>query len=279
MSPNVRNELAPHLKEPMKFHILSDLHVEFFECKLPPVDSDAVLLAGDIGQGMRGISWADATFGNERPLIYVPGNHEYYRGDMTAWARDAAMESEHTAVQVCNPRMIRLEKDGETPVRILAATLWTDFALFGEDKVELCATMTQRALNDYRIVTLDGQVLRWNHTLAIHEQTMAWLKAECQKAKEAGEKVVVVSHHAPSLKSSLPVYQKDPVTAGFGSNLEAFAAEFVDLWVHGHMHNSSDYRLGRCRVIANPRGYPRQRWNVDTTFENPKFNPQLVVEV
>lgn len=40
----------------MKFHILSDLHVEFFECKLPPVDADAVLLAGDIGQGMRGIS-------------------------------------------------------------------------------------------------------------------------------------------------------------------------------------------------------------------------------
>lgn len=263
----------------MKFHILSDLHVEFFECNLPPIEADAVLLAGDIGKGMLGISWADACLGNERPIIYVPGNHEYYGWDMAQWAQDAVAESQHTAVQVCNPSMVRLEKAGETPVRVLAATLWTDFALFGPDKVELCGTMTQRALNDYRIIRQDGHVLRWTDTLAIHEQTLAWLKAECVKAKAAGEKVVVVSHHGPSLKSSLPIYQNDPVTSGFGSNLEAFAEEYVDLWVHGHMHNSSDYHLGRCRVVANPRGYPRQRWNPDTVFENPNFNPALVVEV
>ena len=27
------------------------------------------------------------------------------------------------------------------------------------------------------------------------------------------------------------------------------------LWVHGHTHTSHDYRVGRCRIVCNPRGY------------------------
>jgi predicted phosphodiesterase len=29
----------------------------------------------------------------------------------------------------------------------------------------------------------------------------------------------------------------------------------IRLWVHGHMHNASDYMLGTTRVVCNPRGY------------------------
>ena len=54
------------------------------------------------------------------------------------------------------------------------------------------------------------------------------------------------------------------------------AATFIEryepaLWVHGHMHDSFDYRLGRTRVVCNPRGYfPHQL--------NPDFRPLLVVQ-
>lgn len=264
----------------MKLRILSDIHVEFFDCKPPKVDADAVLLAGDIGKGMLGIQWAAEEFGDQGcPVIYVPGNHEYYAGSMESWAAAAAEKSARTGVTICNPGSVLLEKTGEQPVRVLAVTLWTDFALFGADKVAACGDLTQRALNDYRLIRFQDRILRWTDTLAMHQSAMTWLRDECVKAKAAGEKIVVVTHHSPSLHSSLPCYREDPVTAGFGSNLEAFAAEFVDVWVHGHMHNTSEYLLGACRVIANPRGYPRQRWNPDTDFENPKFNPTLVVEV
>jgi Icc-related predicted phosphoesterase len=174
---------------------------------------------------------------------------------------------------------VLLEKIGEQPVRILAVTLWTDFELFGKQNALHCAKQTERALSDYQAIRTEGRLLRWHDTLAIHEKAIAWLHAEAAKANAAGEKVVVVSHHAPSLHSSLPVYKDDPVTAGFASNLEAFAAEQVDLAVHGHMHNGSDYTIGRCRVVANPRGYPYQRWNPNSRFENAQFNPELVVEV
>ena len=43
-----------------------------------------------------------------------------------------------------------------------------------------------------------------------------------------------------------------------------------DLWVHGHVHDSFDYQVGRTRVVSNPKGYEH---------ENPSFVPGLVVEV
>ncbi|KVP96977.1 hypothetical protein WJ97_14250 [Burkholderia ubonensis] len=264
----------------MKLRILSDIHVECFGCTPPPAEADAILLAGDLGAGMRGIEWAAKQFGHAGvPVVYVPGNHEFYGWKMEAWQSQAADLAAEKGLLLGDMGSFRLEKDGEQPVRILAATLWTDFALFGEDRVEQCGKLTQQALYDYTAIGYQGKVLRWQDTKAIHERTFAWLQAECNKAAAAGEKVVVVSHHAPSLKSSALHYRNDPVTAGFASNLEAFIAKHVDLFVHGHMHNSSDYQVGRCRVLANPRGYPRHKWNPDTSFENPNFNPVLVVEV
>jgi hypothetical protein len=29
----------------------------------------------------------------------------------------------------------------------------------------------------------------------------------------------------------------------------------IKTWVHGHMHNQSDYMIGDTRVVTNPRGY------------------------
>ena len=65
----------------MRLHILSDIHLEFgsFEPSgLIEARADVIILAGDIGLGERGIKWALETF-KEKPVIYVLGNHEYYK--------------------------------------------------------------------------------------------------------------------------------------------------------------------------------------------------------
>ena len=31
------------------------------------------------------------------------------------------------------------------------------------------------------------------------------------------------------------------------------------LWVHGHMHDPVDERLGKSRLVANPAGYTHER--------------------
>lgn len=45
------------------------------------------------------------------------------------------------------------------------------------------------------------------------------------------------------------------MSAAFASDLDAMVSK-ADLWVHGHIHDSMDYRLGKARVVCNWRGSP-----------------------
>lgn len=70
-------------------------------------------------------------------------------------------------------------------------------------------------------------------------------------------------------------------SAAFASDLSELMAN-VDLWLHGHVHDSFDYQVGCCRVVANPCGYPRNRFSVTSAreleFENPHFQFASVID-
>ncbi len=67
----------------MKLQILSYLHIEFGIFELPKTNADVIILAGDTCTGKIGIAWLKI---NPRgvPIIYIHGNHEYYR---EAWPK------------------------------------------------------------------------------------------------------------------------------------------------------------------------------------------------
>ncbi|MEX3984150.1 metallophosphoesterase [Paraburkholderia sp. EG287A] len=263
----------------MKLHLLSDLHLEHAPYTPPRTGADVVVLAGDIAVGTAGLTWASRMFPEQR-VVYVPGNHEAYGYEFSAW--QAALDAERPSapnVHVLAPGGVTFTRPGEQPVRVLGTTLWTDFALFAKSRASQHARMVEKCLADYRAIRVGDRLLTWQDTLAWHEQELAWLGDECRAARARGEKVVVVTHHGPSLRSSHAKYRNDPVTAGFLSNLEDFAAQNVDAWFHGHVHSSASYSLGNCRVVVNPRGYPMHRFSTHTTFENPEFVHALVVEV
>ena len=48
----------------------------------------------------------------------------------------------------------------------------------------------------------------------------------------------------------------------------------VQLWVHGHTHDSFDYVVNGTRVVCNPRGYAKNGVN-----ENPSFDIDFIVDV
>lgn len=45
-------------------------------------------------------------------------------------------------------------------------------------------------------------------------------------------------------------------------------AHWPDLWVHGHIHHAADYRVGRTRIVCNPR---------DHVDEASGFEPCMIV--
>jgi hypothetical protein len=91
---------------------------------------------------------------------------------------------------------------------------------------------------------------------------------------------VVVSHHAPHPLSVSPDAFVGPgrvlgdlLPASYASDLSALIERASpELWMHGAVPEPVDYRVGRTRVLANPRWSEMER-------HVGKFDPSLVVEV
>ncbi len=64
----------------MNILILSDLHLELSPFSAPQNDVDVIVLPGDIHKNNLGINWARATW-PDKPIVYVAGNHEFYKHD------------------------------------------------------------------------------------------------------------------------------------------------------------------------------------------------------
>jgi hypothetical protein len=157
-------------------------------------------------------------------------------------------------------------------VRFIGATLWTDYALFGEGYVPLAMHAAGDGLNDHRRITWTKEPwarFRPQEALLLHRRSRAFI--ETALAKPFAGATVVVTHHAPHPRSVHPRYGDDLLSAAFVSDLTAvIEAGQPQMWVHGHVHNSFDYRIGATRIIANPHGYGT---------ENAAFDPILVAEV
>jgi Icc-related predicted phosphoesterase len=93
--------------------------------------------------------------------------------------------------------------------------------------------------------------------------------------KESTTKNIVVTHMAPSIKSIHPKYVNSPDNPVFNSHMDDWVKKRnIELWIHGHTHQSCDYMIDNTRVVCNPRGHPK-----DGVNENKRFFANLVVEV
>ena len=250
----------------MKLHLLSDLHLEHHRFTPPDVDSDVVILAGDISGGVHGLGWAAKTFPG-KPVLYVPGNHEFYGHDTTRLLPAMASEADRQGITLMHRKAVILGG-----VRFLGATLWTDFRVDGIGFQELSMHECKNQMADYTYITKDKLTLKPVHTLAFHETDRAWLEREL--ALPFDGPTVVITHHCPHPNSIAERFRGSLLNGGFTSDLSPLLG-FKGLWVHGHTHDPFDYMLGETRVICNPRGYPRE---VRPGGEA-SFNPALVVEV
>ncbi len=247
----------------MKLHVLNDLHIEFAEFEPPAVDADVIVLAGDIGVGVDGLRWAESHF-PDKPVIYVPGNHEFYHHDITLI--DELKSSASHNIYVLNDDAVDIEG-----VRFLGSVLWTDFALFGEVDKYFSVQRARQGMNDFSLILNSGERFTPDDSIKLHEASRSWLAQ--MLAEPFIGKTVVVTHHAPSSRSVAQQFAEDLLTPAFASNLEELmGSDRVTLWIHGHMHDPFDYEIFGTRVICNPRGY--------APFAlTPSFRADFVVEV
>lgn len=278
----------------MKLLVLSDLHLEFGQFRVPEIDFDVVILAGDIAAPASKVPfWAcrATNFGESTPIVFVLGNHEFYNGVMSSTLTDLRRASQNTNFHMLDCGEVILGG-----VRFLGCTLWTDFAL-RIDTPEGAGSDQERSAREVGLVIADFRTIRVSEndeagnsngqrisaqrpftpqdSIDLHHAHRAWLWAKLQEPFDGP--TVVVTHHAPHRDSLAPRYAADWASGAFVSELPLEFFQVPVLWVHGHTHTSFDYRVGRCRVISNPRGY--MLGSRLQTPENEQFAPSLVIEL
>jgi predicted phosphodiesterase len=263
----------------MKLLVLSDLHLEdsgFVPDKAALKRCDAVVLAGDIHPGSKGIAWARKTFGSNR-VVYVAGNHEFWGGD---W--DRTLDELREQARVHDVSFLENDSVVVEGVRFLGCTLWTDFKYFGIGQRSELMHRASMWMPDYSWIKQskgETRPITPRQTAQRHELSLEWLKRELEVERVGS--TVVVTHHLPHKNSCSPEFANDPMTAAFGSKLDVPLIQRANLWIHGHTHSSVNYRLGDSkayvRVVANPRGVP-SHW-FDGQFENSRFDPGFRMEL
>lgn len=269
------------VRKMVKVLVLSDLHLEYHESaaslwatllrKLPyflrEPDADEVMcLCGDIGYPLKASEAGfaemkeDDEYEEEEVLqgepepklvellrmftarwpgrtLLVAGNHEYYCGQPGRPRLVLNMLRhicEETGVTLLDRSTVEL--DGVT---FLGCTLWSKIT-----------AQDYGRMHD-RIAVFTGH----EQYLAAHAEDRMWLR-DTLRVLRSKQRVVVLTHHAPSFQVLHPRFQGGCQT-GFASNLEALLdPACVALWACGHSHESVDMSINGVRVVLSPLGYP-----------------------
>jgi Icc-related predicted phosphoesterase len=256
----------------MKLQIFSDLHVDIAPVKKITIadDVDVVVVAGDTCEGvLRAFEHLREIVPLHIPIVMTMGNHEFYRRfvpDELALARSHGLTFN---IHVIENDTITLDGDGASGgVRFVGATLWTDYRIFGDANLIAAMNACAAGMNDHRRISWrkePWQRFRPQEAALLHHRSKTYLEATLSTGFDGP--TVVCTHHVVHLNSILPKYRSDPVTAAFVSDMSATIEAYRPaLWVHGHVHNSCDYRVGETRVICNPHGYGPENPDFDGAF-------------
>ncbi len=266
----------------MKIAIASDLHLEFCDIDLKNTDgAEVLLLAGDImvaedlhdfpapidsyvlntvNRAAKAQRYRDflERINKEFPVtLMVAGNHEFYHGK---W--DQTLETMRSEVAPYeNIRFLENDIFDYNGVRFIGSTLWTDM-----DKQDPLALINIKYfMNDFKVIKHEKRGYKPidpMDTVMRHIKSLKFIYDNSWV--DDIEKIVVVSHHAPTFRSIGKDYVDHDSNPAYASDLAYFICNIpeIKLWAHGHIHSPSDYMVGDyCRVVANPRGYASESYD------------------
>lgn len=245
----------------MNLQVMSDLHFEMhadggaeFIRGLDPTGVDLLVLAGDITTAQR-YSEMETVFKalvkKYQRILYVPGNHEYYRSSPKQVAVNLARLAKDVP-EIVIPWNEVVVIGGH---RFVAGTMWFRRDPMGE--------LNKRFMNDFSQIE---DFEPW-----VYDQNVAFEKVMATQV-EPGD--VVVTHHLPTPESVPPRFARSAINAFFLSDMTSYFRDLrPKLWIHGHTHDRCDYTIADTRVVANPFGYPKELGS------NTRFDPAFRVEI
>ncbi|HVC51436.1 MAG TPA: metallophosphoesterase [Stellaceae bacterium] len=264
----------------MRILYFSDVHIEIRERDAsPPWSStlplgfgpdlsphvgavDLLVLAGDIGRvhssrNVSPLAYAEqaAAFIGCR-VVLIPGNHEYYRGSFDE--DRAALLAARSCVVTVLDRSEALFPAAPAPLRVLGATLWTDYALAGD--CEGAMEVAAREIRDHSLIRRSAGSLPFlpADALAEHRLSRAWLARKL--AEPHNGPTIVVTHHVPHPAACHPGHGLNKLAPAFcsdcGDLIAAASSAGVAAWIFGHHHWSHIVEVSGVPLRSAQPGYP-----------------------
>lgn len=278
----------------MKIKCCSDLHLEWSSFKINnDQNADVLILAGDIllsqvlhdhpedsipsdldfiDLGSRQqLSVIFREFLNDcsrlfKNVVYVAGNHCFYHGLFHSGIDYLKEEcSKYGNIHFLENDSIIIDD-----ITFLGCSLWTD--LNNDPLVEY---NVKAWMSDYKVIKNDKAGYRKllpRDTMVRHQKSLDYLKTQVKES--SADKIVVVTHHAPSHLSIDEKYKYDTeMNYAYVNKLDDFIMDNpkIKLWCHGHLHAYKDYMIGETRIFCNPRGYHSSRSIEDTKWDESKI--------
>lgn len=272
-----------------KIQILSDLHLEmptgssltsYTRFDIIPRAPHLALL-GDIGtvSTQDPISGDFATFLRRQlthfdTIFFIPGNHEPYDSSwhevnvfferFQASLPEFRTVMEHAGEEIGEFVFLNKgrydfgeregeeegEGKGEEGVTVLGCTLFSKIEPREFQQMKL-------GLNDFH------KTKGWSprqHSGA-HKRNLEWLNEQVGMLEGTGRKVVVLTHHSPTMdeRAVEPRHKGSTFQSGFMTDLSAekcWKSKDVKVWAFGHTHYNCDFvdEFGK-RVVTNQKGY------------------------
>lgn len=232
----------------MKILLMSDLHLETQDLPIEIwPEHDIVLLVGDIATGTNGIWWARQNF--TKPVLYIAGNHEYYKQDWGSNLQKMIEACENSNVHFLENDIFVFED-----TLFIGATLWTDFNLFHRKDDSMNAA--QKAIFDFKKIYNGTHYILPEEMIKEHNFSKKFIKKSISESQH--EKIVVATHFGIAYESINPRHAGDKLNPYFASDLSEYIKNLEKpmIWVYGHTHHKTSFELGNVKVFSNPLGYP-----------------------
>jgi len=228
----------------MKLQIVSDLHIETkretvnLSDYVTPV-GDVLVLAGDIGSMYRTRQLCNLLEQacNQFPLvIFVPGNHEYYKLRKNHSRPFATLENTLARFKEYHPNFYFLNRSTlqiENYI-FIGATLWSQPDNFSDKIVRINCINKERFAN-------------------MHLLDKKFITKQLRLAKKKELIPVVITHYPPVIDAVKETRLDDPYLSLYTNNLEDLLST-AKVWISGHTHNNYMKYKNNCLLVSNQLG-------------------------
>ena len=196
-------------------------------------------------------------------VFYIAGNHEYYNlprkhlkdvggprsmADVETWLRTECAKFPN--VNFLQKECVQLPEENCV---VVGCTLWTEVSGFATKEA-------QQLMNDYRLIwasaggTNPVSVADLN---TVHADHFSWLQATIGQihTMAPGARIVVLTHHLPTLQMISSKFAGNPLNSCFASNALERLSVKPHCWIFGHSHIRDWKSIAGTLCAINSHGY------------------------